>query len=220
MGEWIELQADDGHRFDCYFVNSDTKRGGIVVIQEIFGVNAHIRSVAEGFAAQGYSVAAPALFDRIERKVMLDYTAEAVTKGRKLRLELGWEKPILDLKAAVTMLAQHGKVATIGYCWGGSLAWLSASKLDIACAVGYYGGQIVQLLDKKPTRPIMLHFGEKDELIPMSDVDKIRNACPDAEIYIYGAGHGFNCDQRADYDAECSKLALQRTLDFLAKHLR
>lgn len=221
MGEWVELEAVDGHRLDCYTaMPTGEVRGGILLIQEVFGVNSHMRSVADGFAKQGYAVALPALFDRLQRKVELGYTAEELAVGRKMRVELGWDAPVLDLRAAFDLLTKYGKVGAVGYCWGGSLTWLAASRLDIACAVGYYGGQIVQLLDERPRCPVMLHFGELDAYIPMSDVQKIRDTYPEVEVYLYNAGHGFNCDQRADYDATSAGLALERTLNFLAKYLQ
>lgn len=221
MGEWIELEAADGHRLDCYTSMPDGEaRGGILLIQEIFGVNSHMRSVADRFAGQGYAVALPALFDRLQRKVELNYTTEDVAVGRKMRVELGWDAPALDLKAALDLLTRYGRVGAVGYCWGGSLAWLCASRLDLACAVSYYGGQIVQILNERPRCPVMLHFGELDEYIPMADIERIKSACPQAEVYVYNAGHGFNCDQRADYDETCAGLALERTLDFFTKHLR
>lgn len=180
-----------------------------------------MRSVADRFASYGYAVALPALFDRLERKVELGYTTEDVVTGRRMRVELGWDSPAMDLKAALDLLTRYSKmVGAVGYCWGGSLAWLSASRLDIACAVSYYGGQIVQILNERPRCPVMLHFGELDAHIPMSDIQQIQQAYPEAEVYLYNAGHGFNCDQRADYDAACAELALERTLNFLAKHLQ
>lgn len=220
MGQWVELVADDGHRLDCYSTIPETEiKGGLVVIQEIFGVNAHIRAVAEGFAKEGFAVAAPSLFDRLERHVELDYTPEGVANGRKMRVELGWDRPATDLKAAIDYLRKYGKVATVGYCWGGSLAWLSACRLSVAASVSYYGGQIVQLLEEKPKCPLMLHFGEKDDYIPPSDIEKIKASFPSAEVYIYNAGHGFSCEARADYHPESAEVARARTIDFLEKSL-
>ena len=220
MGETISLTADDGHVLGAYRAPPAGKaRGGLVVIQEIFGVNGHIRSVCDGFAADGFETIAPALFDRAEKGIELDYDEPGMTRGRDIRATLGWDDPVRDIAAAVAALSGAGAIGAVGYCWGGSLAWLSATRLEVACAVGYYGGQIVQFKDETNSCPVMLHFGEKDQSIPAADVAAIRAAHPDIPVYTYPAGHGFNCDRRADYHAESATLARERTLAVLAEHM-
>jgi len=219
MGKTIRLTASDGHEFGAYRAEpSGAPRGGIVVIQEIFGVNAHIRSVADGFAADGYAAVAPALFDRAERDVELAYDPDGIAAGRALRGKLDWDGPLRDIGAAVDSLS-GSKVAVVGYCWGGSLAWLSATRIDgLAAAVCYYGGQIKDFKDETPRSPVLMHFGSADQGIPLDDVEAIRAAHPDLPIHVYeGAGHGFNCDMRASYDPDAAATARQRTMAFLAE---
>ncbi len=217
--QWIELTASDGHRLDAYQASpAGDARGGVVIIQEIFGVNAHVRALVEGYAAEGYRAIAPALFDRVRKKVELGYTPEGTQEGRALRTQIGWDKPILDVEAAARSLG--GRVATIGFCWGGSLSFLMACRADVACAVAYYGGQIIQFVGERPKAPVLMHFGEKDPLIPAADRERIAGAHPEAEIHVYPAGHGFNCNERQDYDPESARVAKERTLAFLRAHLR
>jgi len=220
MGEWTTLVASDGHSLDAYRAapTSGAVRGGIVVVQEIFGLNSHVRSICDGYAAEGYAVIAPAVFDRAEKKVDLPYTPEATIKGRALRAQIGYDGPILDIQAAASALSAYGKAAVIGFCWGGSLAWIAACRLPIGCAVAYYGGQIIQFVSETPRVPVLLHFGEKDALIPAADREAIAAAHPSVPIHVYPAGHGFNCSERADFDQRCSDLARERTLAFLAAH--
>ncbi len=221
MGQTITLTAADGHELEAY--RADPKgapRGGLVVVQEIFGVNGHIRDVCDGFAADGYAALAPAVFDRVERGVQLAYDDDGIARGRELRAELGWEGAMADVEAAAGALEPSGKVGVVGYCWGGSLAWLAACRLDVTCAVGYYGGQIIGFNDETPRCPVILHFGDTDASIPMDDVDAIRAAHADVPVHVYGdAGHGFNCDRRGSYHAESAKTARARTLAFFAEHL-
>ncbi len=221
MGSNIELVAADGHSLSAYRADpeGDVPRGGIVVIQEVFGVNRHIRSVCEGFATAGYAVVAPALFDRLERGVELDYDEASLARGRELRTALGWERPVMDVAAAVSILAPVGKVGTVGYCWGASVTWLSATRLDVACAVCYYGAQIVDFCEEQPRCPVLLHFGEHDPLIPLENVERIRQAHPMLPLHLYPAAHGFNCDARGDFHAESAQLARKRTLAFFAQHI-
>ncbi|MFQ5985606.1 MAG: dienelactone hydrolase family protein [Alphaproteobacteria bacterium] len=220
MGSWIELEADDGHKLDAYRARPHAPvRGGLVVVQEVFGVNDHIRRVCDGFAADGYDVAAPALFDRIEKKVELGYGADELAAGRGYRTRLAWDDVVRDVKAATRAVTETGRVGVVGYCWGGSVAWLAATRLDVACAVGYYGGQIIQFKDEKPRCPVMLHFGEKDSLIPAADVAAIRAAQPEVTVHLYPAGHGFNCDRRKDFDPASADAGRRRTLAFFAEHL-
>lgn len=220
MGTTIELTATDGHRLSAYRVDpEDMPRGGIVVIQEVFGVNRHIRSVCDGYAAEGYTVIAPALFDRLEPGVELEYDDVDLARGRELRTSLGWEAPLHDVAAAVATLKEIGKVGAVGYCWGASITWLSATRLDVDCAVCYYGAQIVDFCEAQPRCPVMLHFGETDPLIPLENVERIRKAHPDVPIYFYPAAHGFNCDARADFRADSAKVARERTLEFFTQHI-
>ena len=221
MGKTIELKAKDGFTLAAYRADPAGKpKGGLVVIQEIFGVNHHIRDVTDRFAALGYAAIAPALFDRTKRGVDIGYDAAAVETGRNLRSEVKLEDTLLDLQAAIDNLKGMGKIGVVGYCWGGSLAFLAATRLTgIAAAVGYYGGMIAEHAGEKPRVPVMLHFGDSDQSIPMSDVDKVRAAHPEITTYVYKAGHGFNCDERGSYDAASAKTALDRTLAFLKEHI-
>jgi carboxymethylenebutenolidase len=221
MGQRLRLTAEDGFTLDAYRADpAGTPKGGIVVIQEIFGVNNHVRGVVESYAANGYAAIAPALFDRAEKGVELGYTEKDIEAGRELRAKVGWDNPIKDIRAAMGALKGAGKIGTVGYCWGGSVAWLTATRLDgIAAAVCYYGGQIAAFKDEKPRVPVMFHFGERDKGIPMSDVEAVKKAQANQILHVYPAGHGFNCEERGDYDASCKKLALDRTLAFFAKHV-
>jgi carboxymethylenebutenolidase len=224
MGEMTTLMARDGHEFSAWLTAPagaarGATRGAIVIAQEIFGVNHHIRSVADGFAAAGYLAIAPGLFDRIRRGIELGYTEKDTQEGRGYRLQIPKEKTLLDLAASINVVKHAGRVAVIGYCWGGTLAYLAACELPISCAVAYYGGQIKDHLAKSPRRPVLYHFGERDPYIPLSDVEKIRAADPDGEFHLYPADHGFNCDERASYDAASAQLARERTLAFLVAHL-
>ena len=221
MGHKIRLIAEYGFALDAYRADpAGAPKGGIVVIQEIFGVNNHLRGVAESFAANGYAAIAPALFDRAQRGVELGYTEGDIEAGREMRAKVGWDDPLRDIRAAVKALEGAGKLGTVGYCWGGSVAWLTATRLDgIAAAVCYYGGQIAAFKDEKPRVPVMFHFGERDKGIPMADVEAVRAAQARETLHVYPAGHGFNCEERGDYDASCKKLALDRTLAFFARNL-
>ena len=222
MGKPFTLSATDGHSLGAYRADPNgSAKGGIVVLQEIFGVNAHIRDVCDRFAEDGYAAIAPALYDRSSHKnAELTYTKEDVTLGKKLRVEFSWDDTILDVQAALTVLGDEGlKVGTLGYCWGGSISYLSATRVDIHAAVVYYGGQIMPYLSETARCPLLMHFGATDASIPSSDVEAIGKAHPDAEIHVYDAGHGFNCDRRGAFDAAASKLARQRTLDFFGKLL-
>ena len=221
MSQTIKLTAADGVTIDAYRADPAGKpKGGIVVLQEIFGVNAHIRRVADGFAAAGYLVIAPALFDRAKPGVELGYTPEDIPAGVALVGEVGHDKTMLDVAAAVKAAAEGGKVGVVGYCWGGSLAYAAACSIDgVAAAVGYYGGTIAKSLDRKPKVPTILHFGEKDAHMPMSDVAAMRAALPQVPVHTYDADHGFNCDARGSYDKPSAAVALDRTLAFFAKHI-
>jgi carboxymethylenebutenolidase len=220
MGETLKLAAADGHELDAYVARPAGRlRGGLVVCQEIFGINHHIRAVADGYAGDGYLAVAPALFDRVRPGIELDYTAEGVASGRELRAVLAWDRAVADVAAAADAVREAGKVAVVGYCWGGSLAWLAACRLEVAAAVGYYGGQIHEHRKEKPACPVLLHFGERDPHIPAVQVADICELHPEVEVHVYPAGHGFNCDARADFDKQSAALARERTLAFLAEHL-
>ena len=221
MGSIIKLTASDGVTIDAYRAEpAGTPRGGIVVLQEIFGINAHIRSVADRYAAQGYLAVAPALFDRVTPGLELGYDQDGMTTGMATLKQASPENTMKDVAAAVAEVAKAGKVAIVGFCWGGTLAYAAAARLDgIAAAVGYYGCGIASMLDAKPKVPVMLHFGEKDDHIPMSSVEAIRAALPDVPVFTYPAGHGFNCDARGSYDKASADLALSRTLPFLKDHV-
>lgn len=220
MGEFTTLMARDGHEFNAWLAApSGAARGAVVIAQEIFGVNRHIRAVADGYAAQGYVTIAPCLFDRIRRGIELGYSEPEVQQGRGYRLQIPKEKTLLDLTACINVIKHAGRVSMVGYCWGGTLAYIAVRELPVYCAVAYYGGQIKDHLDKAPRRPVMYHFGEKDPHIPMSDVDKIRAVDPNGVFHLYPADHGFNCDERGTYDAASAALALERTLQFLAAQM-
>jgi carboxymethylenebutenolidase len=224
MGEIVQLRAKDGHVLDAYVVQPGVPaRGGLVIVQEIFGVNAHIRAVADRFASDdGFVVVAPALFDRIERHVDLGGDGEDMQRAMSLLKSFDIETGVNDVAAAVQCERCFGnvkKIGVVGYCLGGTLAWLSAARLPIHVAVGYYGGRIAEYVNEKPKVPVMLHFGELDNHIPASEVDSIAKAHPEAQIHRYHAGHGFNRDGSAGYSASCAMRARERTLAFLHQHL-
>ena len=220
MSTQISLTASDAHQLSAYRADpNDRPRGGVLVIQEIFGVNAHIRAVCDDYAAQGYVAIAPALFDRVERGVELGYDGEASRRGISLVTQLKPGDPLKDLQAAVDVLSVAGKVCVVGYCYGGGLAWLAATRFrGLSAASCYYGGLIARFKDEPPKVPTILHFGEFDPMIPMTDVEAIRAARPDVPTYVYPAHHGFNCDVRASYHAESTALARKRTLELFATH--
>ena len=221
MGEVVELTAEDGHTLSAYQAGSADAATSVVIIQEIFGVNVHIRSVVDMYADLGYLAIAPAMFDRAERGVDLDYTEEGMAAGFAVRDQVDWLVTPRDVGAAVEHVRRDRPVAVIGYCWGGGASWLAASELNIDAAVSYYGGQIKQFLDRAPKCPMLLHFGETDHSIPLDDVNVIHEAYPDIPLYVYeDAGHGFNCDIRASYNPQAAAQALARTKAFLAEHLR
>ena len=218
MGTMTKLKAKDGHELDAYLAQAKGHvKGGIVVVQEIFGVTNHIKRVADQFASHGYKVVAPAMFDRAERNVTLAYSE--IEKGREYMRKLVWPQTLADVEAAVREARGAGSVAVVGYCWGGTVAHVAASELDIDAAISYYGGGVAKMLDKKPRCPIMYHFGDRDASIPPSDIELIKKAAPESPVHVYpGAGHGFNCDERSSYSANDAKLALERSLEFLNEH--
>jgi len=221
MGKMIELTAADGHTFSAYRAEPAGKpRGAIVVIQEIFGVNSHIRSIADGYAADGYVAVAPAMFDRVKKGVDLGYTPPDQQAGMEIRGQVPMDGALKDIEAAVQSVAGSGKVGILGYCWGGLLSWLSAARVaGLACAVTYYGGGMPNHIDSQPKCPVLMHFGEQDAHIPLEGVKKLGAAHPTQALHTYPAGHGFNCDQRGSYDAPSAKLARERSLAFFRRHL-
>jgi carboxymethylenebutenolidase len=221
MSEHITLHASDGQALGAYVARPDGEpTAALVVVQEIFGVNAHIRSVADGYAKDGFLAVAPALFDRIEPNVELGYEGADAQRARSFIPRLDIDKSLVDVAAAVDFCTSTGKkVGVIGYCYGGTMAWLAACRLPIAAAVGYYGGRIAQYADETPAVPVMLHFGRQDAHIPAEEVEKVQSLHPEIEIYWYDAGHGFNCDARASYNAAAAQEARARSLAFLKKHL-
>ena len=221
MGSMIELTAADGHKFSAYKAEPAGKpRGGLVVVMEIFGVNSHIRSVADGYAADGYLVIAPAMFDRVQRGYECGYTPPEIEASRGLMQKASLDDAIKDVTAAVQALQGAGKTGIVGYCWGGTVAWKAAAEVaGLSCSSPHYGGGIPNNAALQAKCPVMFHWGEKDQGIPMDAVAKVKAAHPQWQHYIYPAGHGFNCDQRGSYDAASAKLARERTLEFLRKHI-
>jgi carboxymethylenebutenolidase len=219
MGQSVTLKASDGVEIGAWRADpAGRPRGGIVVVQEIFGVNHHIRAVADFFAAEGYLAIAPALFDRVQKGVDLGYEGMDRQTAMALIGKVDNQKMMIDLAAAVPAAKEGGKVAVVGYCLGGSLAYLAASRLaDVSAAACYYGGRILDYKDDTPKVPTILHFGEKDAHIPIARVKDFAVSHPDLRVYVYPADHGFNCDERASYDAPSAALARARTLEFLGK---
>ena len=218
MGRKIQLTASDDHVFSAYLAEPAGKpRGGIVVIQEIFGVTRHIRDVTEQYAAAGYLAVAPALFDRVEPDVDVPYTDSQ--KGFGYVTALHNDKVMLDIQAAADHVKPAGKVGVVGYCWGGQLAFLAAARVRIDAAIAYYGGGINQQLAHIPRVPVMFHFGEQDTHIPLSAVDEIRTAYPRGIYHLYPAQHGFNCTDRASFDVPSAKLAFDRSVEFFRQNI-
>jgi len=223
MGENVKITSGDGFVFDAYRAEPEgTPNASILLIQEIFGINNHIRSVADDYASKGYLVLAPAIFDRYAPGIELDYDSDGVSKGADIAFnKLNMSETLADLAATVNALAVTGRVGAVGYCFGGLLAFLSANQVSgLACSIGYYGGGIAGVVDKKPKLPLMLHFGALDSHIPLSDVELIQSALPEVTVNVFAdAEHGFNCDQRASYNAEAARAALDQSLAFFAQHL-
>jgi carboxymethylenebutenolidase len=220
MGEFTTIMARDGHEFQAWLAApAGRPRGAVLVIQEIFGVNSHIRAVTDDFAAQGFTAIAPALFDRVRRGIELGYSSTDMQEGAGYRKQIAPEKALLDLAAALAVVKHSGRAGSVGYCWGGALSYLVACRLPVTCAVVYYG-RVTEYLQEKPRCPVMYHFGSADQSIPPADVERVQAAYPQAPLYIYpGAGHGFNCDQRASFDPQAATLARGRTLDFLNRYV-
>jgi carboxymethylenebutenolidase len=223
MGEWLQLTASDDFGLSAYRAHPGKGakvRGAIVVVQEIFGVNSHIRGLCEGFAQDGYAAIAPALFDRYQRNFEIGYSPEEIAQGRELKGKATTDLALRDVAAARDAVADAGPVGIVGYCWGGYVAWMSAARLPgFACAVPYYGGGIPDASNEKPKCPVMGHFGERDTAIPVAGVRQLAKDHPDAQIFLYDAEHGFNCDQRKSYQPAAAKLARERTITFLRQHI-
>jgi carboxymethylenebutenolidase len=222
MGEHMKLKAADGHEFDAYIARpTGAPSAALVVLQEAFGVNRHIRSVTDGYAEDGFLAIAPAIYDRIERGVELGYEGGDRQRGMTLARQSNPYDVLKDIDTALEYARQQTgkKVGVIGYCFGGSMAWLAAALLHPDAAVGYYGGHISHYAAENPLCQVMLHFGKLDQHIPKEEVDKLQAAHPDVLIYWYNAGHGFNTSDRTSYNAEAAKLARERSLEFLKKNL-
>jgi len=224
MGQELTLKSPDGHTFDVYEADAiGQAKGTIVVIQEIFGVNAHIREVAEEFAKAGYRALAPALFDRVERKVSLGYSGADMMAGVELaRGKLRRDDALMDLQTTLNEGAKEGTpVGVVGYCFGGLMAWLTACELNgLAAAVSYYGGGVAGEMQRQPKVPVMFHFASEDAHISLDDVEAVKTAQPEAPVHVYTADHGFNCSHRASFDAAAAASALDRTLTFFEHHVR
>ncbi len=216
----LQLRASDGNTLSGYVVKPDgTPRGAVVVVQEIFGVNSHVRRVVEQYAAEGYVAIAPAMFDRFQKGIELGYDAKGVEQGVAFMMRTTNASTLADLDAAIAAVAHTGRVGMVGYCWGGRSTYLAACHAGIAAGVAYYGGGIPQLLPDTPRIPMMFHFGERDSHIPPGDVDVVRKANPQGIFHLYPAGHGFNCSERQDFDQVSAQLAFERTIEFFRKHV-
>lgn len=221
MGKTIQLKASDVHTLDAYVAEPSGKpRGLVVVVQEIFGVNSHVRSVADGYAADGYLAIAPAMFDRVHRNYETGYTQPEIAAGVEIMKTLDWDNAMLDVRAAMEHGKTAGKAGIVGYCWGGAVAWLAASRVPgLSAAVSYYGGAVPNFIDEKPKCPVMFHFGETDHSIPLDKAKEVAGRHPQATTYYYPAGHGFNCEQRGSYHEPSAKQARSHTLEFFRRHL-
>jgi carboxymethylenebutenolidase len=223
VGQDIKLKASDGFQSGGYRADpTGTPKGAIVVIQEIFGVNHHIRAVCDRLASAGYVAIAPSIFDRIEPNFQSGYSPDEIAVARKFVANPDWPAMLLDTQAAIDAVKSVGPIGIIGFCLGGSVAYAAATKLTgLSAAIGYYGGAVVRFADDKPKVPTQLHFGEQDQGIPLTDVDTIKAKRPEVEVYVYpGAQHGFHCDERASYDKASADIAWPRSLDFFAKHMK
>lgn len=219
MGETIRLKSRfDGFELDAWHVRpTDARRGGLVLVQEIFGITDHIRELAEGFAEQGYETIAPAFYDRLERHFAADYDPDSIAKGVRYSQETPWDQVQGDLQAAIDALAPP--VFVTGFCWGGAAAWLAACRCEgLSAASCFYGRRISELVEETPKVPTILHFGKTDASIPLERVEEIRERHPDVPVHLYEAGHGFVSDRRQDYDADSARLARLRTLQLFANN--
>jgi len=211
----VKLTAADGHELGAYVAEPQGKaKGGVVVVQEIFGVTGHVKRVADQYAAEGFRAIAPAMFDRIKPGIELDY--KEIQEGIAYMQQLKWPNTLADVEAAADYVRAAGGTAVVGFCWGGTVAHVAASELDFDAAVSYYGGGVAKMLDKQPQCAIVYHIGDQDHSIPLADIDKIKKAYPAATVHVYeGAQHGFNCDERASYSAADAKIAFGRSLELI-----
>jgi carboxymethylenebutenolidase len=222
VGEKAQITSADGFTLGAYQATpAGQPKGAVVVIQEIFGVNQHIREVVDGYAADGYFAIAPQIFDRVERDIELGYEEADMGAGIEIAFQkLDHAKALEDVQAAIEVASVQGKVGVVGYCFGGLLTWLAACELEgVSAASSYYGGGVAGEAQRQPRCPVIMHFGELDAHIPMSDVEKVKAAQPDVPVFVYPADHGFNCDHRASYDAAAAATAKQRTLEFFGREL-
>jgi carboxymethylenebutenolidase len=223
VGKDLKLTASDNFQLGAYRADPNgAPRGAVVVIQEIFGVNHHIRAVCDRLAGEGYVAIAPSIFDRVEPNFTSGYSPDEIAIARKFVADPDWTAMLRDTQAAIDAVRDVGPVGIIGFCLGGSIAYAAATKLSgLKAAIGYYGSAVVRFADDKPKVPTELHFGEKDAGIPLSDVETIKTKRPDVEVYVYpGAQHGFHCDERASYDKASADIAWPRSMAFFAKHLK
>ncbi|HEY4925834.1 MAG TPA: dienelactone hydrolase family protein [Roseiarcus sp.] len=221
MGEHIVLTASDGFKLGAYRADpAGPPRGGIVVIQEIMGVNHHIRAMTDLYAAQGYLAVAPALFDRAEPGYDAGYDGPSIQRGMAVAGQIDRAKMVVDAGAAIDYVRSAGKVGIVGYCLGGTIAYLAACRLPgLSAASCYYGGGVLAAKDESPRMPTILHFGAKDAHIPVAGVKEFEALHPTLPVYVYDADHGFNCDERGSYDAPSAALARQRTFDFFKREI-
>ena len=220
MSEFMHALAKDGHIADVYVAKPESQAiATVVILQEIFGITDHIKDVCQQYAAHGYLVIAPALYDRIRKNIVLDYSGFA--EGVDYKMQLNDEQTLMDIEAAIALVENTSKVAVVGFCFGGALSYLASTRLNLSCAISYYGGGIAEkYINQKPLCPIMYHFGALDTAIPLSEVAEIKSNHPEGIFHIYeDAGHGFNCNFRKDYHEESAKIASTRSLDFLKLHL-
>ena len=220
MTEYVDIVTKDNHKFQAYLSQPNQKvKGGIVIIQEIFGVNDHIKEVCDLYSSHGYLTIAPCLFDRENKNIELDYDQEGIMEGRRLK-ELLNELSINEIESSISFVESAGKVGVIGYCWGGSLSWKAACKFNnLSSSIIYYGGDVPKLKNLTPKCPTMCHFGELDQSIPIEEVKKFKKLNQNVNVFTYPADHGFNCNHRNQYNKKCSDIALERSLGFLEKNL-
>ena len=217
MGEMIRLKASDGFELGAYLARpKGVGKGAVVVVQEIFGVNAHIRDICDRFAAEGYAACAPAVFDRVEPDFECGYAPADIALARGVMGRFDMDKGLLDVAAARDALTGYSPVSITGFCLGGSVAFAAATRLGgFLCAIPYYGGRIAAIKDEKPRCPVMMYFGTQDQSIPMTDVEAIKTAQPEAVVHVVEAGHGFMCDHRASYSEGEAKKAWDQTIGYL-----
>ncbi len=220
MSNYITLKTDDNHTFQSFISQPEHKvKGGIIIIQEIFGVNKHIKEICHLYSKKGYLTIAPCLFDREKEMIELPYDLAGVNEGRRLK-ELLNDKCLKEIESSINYVQAAGKVGIIGYCWGGSLSWKAACRFDeLSASIIYYGGDVPKLKNLKPICPVMCHFGEFDKSIPIDDVEKFEKKNKDIDVFTYPADHGFNCNHRSQYNEKCAEIALNRTINFLEKNL-